>query len=277
MSGCQAWQRSQRFRGNLGEQKVLTSLTTPVKLTPKVINFRPPTCAQYFIDEKMKKKESPLIYVVAGSPASGKTSFVHKGLEGNIFPKDAVAHDCDAVMCALPGYQSDLKKYGSAEAYSNWELIARERAEAQLSHAIVAKKDILYDRSCALLSSYVFLENIVKKQGYKLIMHAMHIDINQALARAKSRESKTGRHMPPMLLQERLEMFSALWPYYVALSEKAYLYDNNGRSTYLIASCSCNKLEIQDNIIYQNFIAQGQSQVQTVKSLLTDATQTETL
>lgn len=43
----------------------------------------------------MNKKESPLIYVVAGSPASGKTSFVHKGLEENIFPKDPVIHDCD--------------------------------------------------------------------------------------------------------------------------------------------------------------------------------------
>lgn len=221
----------------------------------------------------MNKKKPPLIYVVAGSPASGKTSFVHKGLEENIFPKDAVVHDCDAVMCELPGYQSDLKKCGPAEAYSKWELVARESAEDQLSLAIEAKKDILYDRSCALLSSYVFLENIVKKQGYKLIMHALHIDINQALARAKSRESKTGRHMPPILLQERLEMFSALWPYYLALAEKVYLYDNNGRSTYLIASCSCNKLEIQDNILYQNFIAQGQSQVQRVKSLLTDHTE----
>lgn len=179
-------------------------------------------------------------------------------------------------MCALPGYQSDLKKYGPAKAYNNWELIARESAEAQLSHAIEAKKDILYDRSCALLSSYVFLENIVKKQGYKLIMHALHIDINHALARAKSRESKIGRHMPPMLLQERLEMFSALWPYYIALSENAYLYNNNKRSTYSITSCSCNKLEIKDNILYQNFISQGESQVQTVKSFLTDSTQNET-
>jgi predicted ABC-type ATPase len=206
------------------------------------------------------KNQSPWsIYAVAGAPASGKTSFVQRGLKEGLFPAEAFLHDCDAVMSEFEGYQADLKKFGPADAFKNWELAAREAAQNQLERAVEGKNDIIYDRSCALLSCYHFLENAVKKQGYKLILHGLHINLDQALARAAERERQTRRHIPLELIQERLKMFSVLWPSYLALSEKAYLYDTNGNNPCLIARFICNKLEINDNISYQNFIAQGEN------------------
>ena len=199
------------------------------------------------------------LYAVAGAPASGKTSFVQRGLKEGLFPAEAFVHDCDAVMSGLEGYQADVKKFGPAAAFKTWELPAREAAEDELACAVALKEDIIYDRSCALLSCYKFLENAVKTQGYKLILHGLHVDLDQALARAKERERETGRHIPPEQIQERLKMFSALWPRYLALSEEAYLYDTNGNTPCLIAHFNCNKLEVNDKISYQNFIAQGEN------------------
>ena len=141
---------------------------------------------------------------------------------------------------------------------------AREKAEAELFCAVEEKRDIVYDRSCALLSSYTFLKDLVQNRGYKLVMHALYTTIDQALIRAKHRENQTGRHAPAAIIQERLEMLSALWPHYLTFADKAYLYNN----TEIIASYDGNKLEIGNPALYEHFLSLGSSRNATVKSFI---------
>src|SRR4051794_8709303 len=112
-------------------------------------------------------KRRPTIYAVAGPPASGKTTFVANGLDKGIFPKKALWHDCDAVMVQMPEYQEDRKLLGSVKAFQKWELPARELAERALFEAVLQGRDIIYDRSCALIESYEFLKALVNERNYR--------------------------------------------------------------------------------------------------------------
>ncbi len=83
---------------------------------------------------------NPVIYAIAGSPASGKTTFVQE--KSIFFPEDVFYHDCDSVMVALEGYQADVQLLGSAKAFQKWELPAREKAEDMLKEAVEVKKTL---------------------------------------------------------------------------------------------------------------------------------------
>ena len=203
---------------------------------------------------------SPTIFVVAGSPAAGKTSFVREGLAKGVFPSQAFLHDCDASMVAMEGYQRDLSLLGPAIAFRNWELVAREKAEKTLSYAIEAGVDVIYDRSCAILSSFEFLREVATSKGYKVVFHVLSIEKGEAIARAKRRESEMGRHMPEEILQERLEMVSALWPRFLSIATEAYLYDSNESPAKLILQYKDKKISVFDQVLFDRFIYLGQAE-----------------
>ncbi|GEM_PF-1176693 len=175
------------------------------------------------------------IFAIAGSPASGKTSFIQEKNKENFFPEGVFIHDCDAVMTSMEGYQSDLQSLGSVIAFKNWELPAREKAEALLMEAVKEGRDIIYDRSCALHSSYTFLKDIVENHGYTLIMHVLYVTKENAFFRAEEREKNTGRHIPRDVLFERMIGIKNLWPCYLKIAKLCYLYNSNERSLNLIA------------------------------------------
>lgn len=187
---------------------------------------------------------NPTIFAIAGSPASGKTSFIQEKDKEDFFPKDIFVHDCDAVMTSLDGYQSDLRSLGSIIAFQNWELPAREIAENLLMEAVKNNKNIVYDRSCALPSSYMFLKDLVENHGYTLIMHVLYVTKEKAFSRAKEREKKTGRYIPEEVLIERMIGIKDLWPSYVELAQLCYLYDSNEPSFKIIAKGKNSELTI---------------------------------
>ena len=203
-----------------------------------------------------KLQAEPRIFAIAGSPAAGKTTFVQDKLREKFFPDNVFIHDCDAVMNSLEGYQADLKLLGSVKAFEKWELPARELAESMLLDAVKAKKHIIYDRTCALPSSYSFLSDIVQKHGYTLIMHVLYVNKEEAVTRATQRERLTGRHIPQTSLFERMLGIKSLWPSYVKLAKQCFLYDNNDPKRQLIAIGKDNKLIILNQERYEAFINQ---------------------
>jgi predicted ABC-type ATPase len=160
----------------------------------------------------------PRIFVVAGAPAAGKTTFIQQQIQAGVLPADAFMHDCDAVMQGLKGYQDDLRLHGSAFAFSKWELLARDVAEEALFQAVERRQDIIYDRSCALMSSFTFIENVVKEKNYHLFFYYLEINIEIALQRASVREKETGRHTPAGVIEDRIKALQELLPQYQALA-----------------------------------------------------------
>ena len=196
----------------------------------------------------------PIIFAVAGIPASGKSSFIQKKIREKFFPEEVFIHDCDAVMASLKGYQSDLQSLGSAIAFQNWEVPARALAESMLMEAVHAKKNIIYDRSCALQSSYLFLKEVVELHRYTLVMHVLTVSNEAALFRAKEREKETGRQVPKDFFLERKKGLKALWPAYLKLAKQCYLYDSNTRPLELIANGCGAELTVLDKKKYEIFL-----------------------
>lgn len=201
-------------------------------------------------------QEYPIIFAIAGSPASGKTSFIQEKNKENFFPKNVFIHDCDAVMTSLEGYQSDLQSLGPVIAFQNWELPAREIAENLLMEAVKEKRNIVYDRSCALPSSYMFLKDLVDSHRYTLIMHALYVTKENAFFRAEEREKKNGRHISKPVLLERMLGIRDLWPSYLKLARLCYLYDSNEPSLNVIAEGKNAELTIFDAESYSAFMNQ---------------------
>ena len=197
---------------------------------------------------------NPIIFAVAGIPASGKSSFIQEKMKENFFPEEVFIHDCDAVMDSLKGYQSDLQSLGSAIAFQNWELPARALAESMLMEAIHARQNIIYDRSCALPSSYLFLKEVVELHRYTLVMHVLDVSKEEAHSRAKEREKETGRQVPEEFFLERKKGLKALWPAYLKLAKQCCVYDSNTRPLQLIASGCGPKLTILDKKKYALFL-----------------------
>jgi predicted ABC-type ATPase len=200
------------------------------------------------------KYHRPTLYAVAGSPASGKSSFVQLGIQNGFLPSSAFLHDCDDTMAGIEEYRSDVKHFGSAEAFRRWELVAREKAELDLQHAIELGLDVIYDRSCALPSSYLFLKNLVASKNYRIVLHVMSVERDRAISRSNLREKDTGRHVPLEALQERLKGISTLWPSYLAFTSEATLYDNNDFSRRVIAQYKDGELVVHDQRYYDRFI-----------------------
>lgn len=170
----------------------------------------------------MINQRQPHIFAIAGAPCSGKSTYINKLFQENVVPPTAFLHDCDTVMETLPGYQEDVKQLGSAIAFSKWELPARHLAELALFQAVEQKQDIIYDRSCALTSSYKFIHHLVKEQDYLLIFYHLEIDLRTALQRAKMREKHIGRHIPPIDIEARMNQLQKLLPLYQVLAHQYF-------------------------------------------------------
>ena len=198
-----------------------------------------------------------VVYAIAGAPASGKTSFAVSARNNGLLPADAFVHDCDAVMESMPGYQQQLLNEGSIAAFNSWELPARELAEQQLKQQVAAKNSIIYDRSCALTSSYEFLKDLVQNKHYKLIMHLLYIDVNEACIRAKQRETIIGRYTSEIMVSERLTMLSSLWPEYLKIATEATILDNTDVTPRLVATYKQKNLHVHDPEMYSKFINIG--------------------
>lgn len=203
----------------------------------------------------MLNQTAPFLYAIAGIPTAGKTTFRNTAIAKGVLPAHAFVHDCDAVMASLPGYQQQLAQEGPAAAFNKWELTARELAEQQLQTPIELKRDIIYDRSCALPESYVLIKNLVEQHDYQLIMHLLVINVAEAKKRAIAREKQFGRHSPQAMLAERYQLLKDLWPEYLKLASEAFILDNNSFQQRVIAVYKNKQLSINDKHAYDNFFS----------------------
>jgi len=179
--------------------------------------------------ESFTPQKEPTIYVVAGGPGSGKTSFRRESFENNKFNEKMHLHEPDEVMLAIPEYQDYIK---NAEG-NNIEIlqIAREKwsdpalilANQMLEEAANSRMDIIYERTCAMNQSYDFLEN-AKKSGYRIVFYAFYTDIKTALNRTHERAIKEHRTLPDEITITRTKIFAELFPKYIELSDEIYLF-----------------------------------------------------
>ena len=164
---------------------------------------------------------SPTFIHMLGIPASGKSTFFNKNKDKY---KDFILISFDSIMEEHPQYKDDLKNIGSVEAFKKWELPSKIAGYELLRRAIEQKKNIFFDHSGAPKCHQELLTNI-KKYGYKTEMYYIHCSKELALKRAGERESKTLRHTPTHLIEERFESIKNSTDTYKRIVDK-FIYIN---------------------------------------------------
>ena len=172
------------------------------------------------------ESQTPTAYVMAGVPASGKSTFVAKAQASGEFPSSAFVLNPDLVMIALPEYQLVAEEKGLVEAFEAFEMPARELAYELFSKAVERRVDVVKDMASARQENYEMLKDL-KSKGYKLCMFHITIDPEEAVRRNADR---SGRHTPVELIRERHHSLERLLPKYRDLVDEFHAFDNNDQN-----------------------------------------------
>lgn len=176
--------------------------------------------------------KSPTIYVLAGGPGSGKTTFRREAFKLGTFNTNMHLHEPDEVMRVIPEYQNAINQEGlTSEEYINvlqkaradWNEPALALANEMLKTALGKRMDIIYECTCAMSESYNFLKE-AKALGYKIIFRAFYTDIQTALVRTNERAKAEGRTLPDNITINRSKKFAKLFVQYKELADETYLF-----------------------------------------------------
>ena len=179
-----------------------------------------------------QSSEHPVIYATCGIPGAGKSTFVAYKLEQGDFPQNAFYFNPDKVMEALPEYQTDCQTIGAQAAYQKWELPCRELAYAMADRAAENKFNVIKDMGCANPLSLAYIQKL-KQTGYRIEMHHIDCDINEAFYRIDQREFRISREE----VQKRYALLDELLPLYREIADIFVTYDNtNVKDPYQIAA-----------------------------------------
>jgi predicted kinase len=173
---------------------------------------------RFLPSQGQRLNEMRTVYVLAGIPGAGKTTFVKKMIAEGNFPDTAYILDPDRLMEALPEYLNDRLKYGKEEAFKKWELPARELAYSFLVEAIRICADIIIDMGAARKEIYNILKKMKLENKYYIKMYWLETSLDVALKRIASRE----RFTPKEMVLKRMETLKELKESYLTLADEFF-------------------------------------------------------
>lgn len=176
----------------------------------------------------LKPSPHPELIVLGGSPGAGKTHYRRKFLN----PSNFHIHDMDEVLIRLPDYQRDSEQFGKKIAFERWWPTAQKISNVMVRFAFRHHYNVIYDRTCGTEESFLDLKAIHARKKYHIVMYGFWVSEGIALARIKEREKHENRTVTPEITKEYLRRFSALWQNYIAITNEAYLLDNNPDAEY---------------------------------------------
>lgn len=203
-------------------------------------------------------QKNPRYIMFGGGTASGKSHLMKSGKVSDILPADAVSIDSDKIKGELPEYkQRILEGDKSAAQYVHEEssLIAkaaeREAKERQYTTILDGTGDTSVERIRRKIDE-------ARAKGYSADAVYVTVPLELALARAASREAKTGRHVPREIIESIHAKVSQIFPKVASEFDNVRLYDTSGEEPILIASGTRGKeLTIHDKMRYGTFLAKA--------------------
>jgi predicted ABC-type ATPase len=106
----------------------------------------------------------PVVYILAGSNGTGKTTFYALALQNNFFKKGLSFINVDIIAQSLGGY--NVINYANAsEIYSK-----------SVKLLIDAKEDFMIESNLADNRSYDWIESM-KKNGYDVVLYYLSTDV----------------------------------------------------------------------------------------------------
>lgn len=168
-------------------------------------------------------------------------------------------------MTSLPRYQRFIKNKRLSEAeavHSESNAIVEDIVE----RATEMRADIVYDGALTNPQKAIAKLQAFKDAGYEIRVFGVTVDPATAIARVARRVVTKGRlNIPVEELLDSHEGFREGFPAYARIADSMKLYDSNGASVSLIASCDAQggdagpALQIHDAAAFERFRATADS------------------
>jgi predicted ABC-type ATPase len=168
-----------------------------------------------------------------GGPGAGKSTVKSQILGASA--KDYVDVAPDDVKEKLPEYQLGLST-GDKGAANRVQGESAMVASSILQAAAQSERKLIYDGTGQVAATY--LDNItqLQKQGYRVKVVMVHIDVETALKRVRGRGLETGRAVPEDVVRKVYDVAPKNFPEIAAKANDAELYDNTGAGPVLVYS-----------------------------------------
>jgi len=164
---------------------------------------------------------TPTVYAMAGIPGAGKTTFMRDALARRYFPQGAFILNPDLVMECIPAYHADHASMGPEDAFLKWEMPARTLAYELVAQAGAKGVPIIKDMGLVRAENWRILMDL-RAKGYKIIIHHIICDVNEAVRRCATRE----RHFPAQRIYERARELDVLMAEFAGIADKVYRFNN---------------------------------------------------
>lgn len=166
-------------------------------------------------------QENPTLFATCGIPGAGKSTFVDQKITAGDFPSNAYILNPDRVMVAMDEFQTDMAGVDAQSAYLKWEMPARDLAYQMADEAGSLRAHIIKDMGCANPLSLELVKRL-KGEGYRVVMHHIDCNIDEAFRRIDARDFRISRDE----VQARLDVLNGFIPEYRAIADVFYHYDN---------------------------------------------------
>jgi predicted ABC-type ATPase len=200
--------------------------------------------------------DEPLVTVLGGGPASGKSTVV-KAIGAAPNTKTI---DVDHIRTLFPEYGEGISASNAAisaqtheEATFLTRRLAREAGQSRYNMVFDGTGDGSYENLASKLQS--FRDNGAKR----LVGTYVTIDTDTAVDRMRKRAQRTGRWVPETYMRETHANISRILPRAISdgLFDQVTVWDNNSATPFKIAEYVGGNLTILDEAAWEAFLAKG--------------------
>lgn len=214
--------------------------------------------AKYLGQAKPHKK--PVMYLMGGGTASGKSHVMKQGL---IHTK-GVKVDADEIKALLPEYRQAMetgKHAKSAATYVHKEsnYLAEKILAAVADNGSSVVLDGTGDGNWGKIHARI---DAARRNGMPVRADFVTVPTKVAIARAKKRAKETGRHVPTDFIHFIHERISQQVPEAIekGIYDRFRLWDNSGKQPILVAEAKGTNLTVKDKKLWDDFVEKGRYQ-----------------
>ena len=146
------------------------------------------------------ESDEPIAILMGGSPASGKSTFLRK-YAPYLLKEELLRIDADEVRAMLPEY----KGWNASATHNETQDIVKTLLSDR-TIGIPCKYDVIFDGTMTSPKKYLDLIRLLKKLGYKVfVVFIDKVPKDVIMKRAMDRYKKSGRFVPPFVIEEFFE------------------------------------------------------------------------
>ena len=146
------------------------------------------------------ESDEPIAILMGGSPASGKSTFLRK-YAPYLLKEELLRIDADEVRAMLPEY----KGWNASATHNETQDIVKTLLSDR-TIGVPCKYDLIFDGTMTSPKKYLDLIRLLKKLGYKVfVVFIDKVPKDVIMKRAMDRYKKSGRFVPPFVIEEFFE------------------------------------------------------------------------